>query len=494
MHKIYDELTAAIVLRTVPNNLTELFNDVKPSIKKYTPSFGYNFQMTLVFGWVSFVLLSTFWKPMKFRAVNLKQAFNGLMSSRGSRLDFLDVFRVVAIVWVMANHLGSEGRVDILERKSSAEEFKSSVHNHPILGALLGNSALGVEIFLVLSGLLAARSWHRQSETPFLHHSFVFLIKRILRLLPVIAVFVGLAAGPVMSRLMPRFHDTMISECGVKGIMSHLTLTSNWQETPTCLGYLWYVGLDMQLYLMAPVLLQLLYRAPKLALSTILVLIIGSAAQRANICTSFGVCNKSDVDIPFISFPGQDPATVRQVYAGLWEMYGRPCTKAGPFLIGLVLGFGTTKLELQLRNGVANRIAATGISAAIMVIYAILPEYWYPDAGTTLYNTLYTALFRTVFGAAVSCTIFALFYSEKPTKVAKFWTVLAKLTFNVYLWHMPMVYLFNFVPFFQTATSAMVLVALLPVLACLSFLAAFLFYLFVEDPIARISGQVLQKL
>ena len=71
------------------------------------------------------------------------------MRNRGSRLDVLDVFRVVAIVWVVANHLGSEGRVDILDRLPSAQQFKNAVHNHPIFGALLGNSALGVEIFLV---------------------------------------------------------------------------------------------------------------------------------------------------------------------------------------------------------------------------------------------------------------------------------------------------------------------------------------------------------
>uniref|UniRef100_A0A1I7S696 Acyl_transf_3 domain-containing protein n=2 Tax=Bursaphelenchus xylophilus TaxID=6326 RepID=A0A1I7S696_BURXY len=175
-------------------------------------------------------------------------------------------------------------------------------------------------------------------------------------------------------------------------------------------------------------------------------------------------------------------------------MYGRPCTKAGPFLIGLVLGFATSNLELKIRARLASRIALLGMALAVIIIYAILPEYWYPDAGNTLYNTLYTALFRTTFALAVSSVIFALFYSETPTAVSGVWTVLAKLTFNVYLWHMPVVYLFNFVPFYQTATSAMVLLILLPFLAILSFFAAFLFYLFVEDPIARISGALLQKL
>lgn len=58
----------------------------------------------------------------------------------------MNTFRVIAILWVMLNHTGSEGRIDILERLPSAEQFKANVHQHPLFGALLGNSALGVEV------------------------------------------------------------------------------------------------------------------------------------------------------------------------------------------------------------------------------------------------------------------------------------------------------------------------------------------------------------
>lgn len=90
----------------------------------------------------------------------------------------------------------------------------------------------------------------------------------------------------------------MISSCGVRGILSHLTLTSNWQSTPTCMGYLWYLGLDMQLYIVAPLLLHLLYRRPRIALVLFVFLISVSALLRALYCQYYGVCNSSDVDIP----------------------------------------------------------------------------------------------------------------------------------------------------------------------------------------------------
>ncbi|KJH49192.1 hypothetical protein DICVIV_04693 [Dictyocaulus viviparus] len=47
-----------------------------------------------------------------------------LTTSRNSQLDSLDIFRVVAILWVIVNHTGSEGRVDVLDRLPSANQFK----------------------------------------------------------------------------------------------------------------------------------------------------------------------------------------------------------------------------------------------------------------------------------------------------------------------------------------------------------------------------------
>jgi peptidoglycan/LPS O-acetylase OafA/YrhL len=284
----------------------------------------------------------------------------------------------------------------------------------------------------------------------------------------------------------------MVANCGAQGILSHLTMTSNWQQTPTCLGYLWYIGLDFQLYLIAPVLLHLLYRKTRLAVSLIAFLTSVSALLRAVYCQSYGVCNKSDVDIPFIYIPSMSAEQMQQIYAGLWEMYGRPCTKCGPFLIGLLLGFITSNVRLQLAVPVAKRTFYSGLACSIITIYAILPEYWHPEQGNTVYNTLYTALFRTVFATAIAFMIGSLFYSVERTRVSSLWAILAKLTFNVYLLHMPAVYVFNYVEFLQTTTSAYALIVLLPFVCGLSFGAALVFYLFVEAPISRLSSQFLK--
>lgn len=123
----------------------------------FAPIFG-SFEIYSIFSalviltWLILVLVGTFTSPSsKWSILSLRTSITELCSARqnSSKLNILDVFRVLSICWVMANHLGSEGRTDILDRLPSGQAFKQAVHNHPIFGALLGNSALGVEIFLV---------------------------------------------------------------------------------------------------------------------------------------------------------------------------------------------------------------------------------------------------------------------------------------------------------------------------------------------------------
>ncbi|VDM66699.1 unnamed protein product, partial [Strongylus vulgaris] len=254
----------------------------------------YTIAMVPLVLWMAMVIYGTANPSSVLSSLSLRTSFKELTMERHSQLDVLDVFRVIAILWVMINHTGSEGRVDILDRLPSAESFKQSVHNNPIFGALLGNSALGVEIFLVLSGLLAARSWLRKADQPFFKHYREFIIRRVLRLAPSIFFFIYIAAGPMMKHFLPRYHSSMISACGISGIASHLTFLGNWQATPTCMGYLWYLGLDMQLYLIAPFILHLLYKQPFAGKLSAVSMIVASMFIRGAYCTAYGVCHKSD--------------------------------------------------------------------------------------------------------------------------------------------------------------------------------------------------------
>ncbi|KHJ85633.1 hypothetical protein OESDEN_14636 [Oesophagostomum dentatum] len=279
----------------------------------------------------------------------------------------------------------------------------------------------------------------------------------------------------------------MISACGVTGIASHLTFLGNWQATPTCMGYLWYLGLDMQLYIIAPFMLHLLYKNPYAGRLTAALLIVASMFLRGAYCTAYGVCHKSDVDIPFISYPGQDPKTLASIYAGLWEMYGRPYTKCGPFILGLLFGTATVGMKPRLSRATSRLITSAFLALCICVIYAILPQYWYGEY-LTRYNLYYTAMFRTVFSIGICGMMLAIISRLESKSYPLIWCVLARLTYNTYLLHMPIIYLFNYSQFLQQAQGATELILVVPFVAALSFAAATIFYFFVEAPLGRVTS------
>ncbi|ETN83803.1 hypothetical protein NECAME_17333, partial [Necator americanus] len=84
----------------------------------------YVFAMVPIILWMSVVVYGTVNSRSVLSSLSLRRSFKELTMERHSQLDVLDVFRVVAIIWVMINHTGSEGRVDILDRLPSAEKFK----------------------------------------------------------------------------------------------------------------------------------------------------------------------------------------------------------------------------------------------------------------------------------------------------------------------------------------------------------------------------------
>ncbi|KJH49193.1 acyltransferase [Dictyocaulus viviparus] len=362
-----------------------------------------------------------------------------------------------------------------------------SVHKNPTVGALLGNSALGVEIFLVLSGFLGGRSWLKRADQPFFAHYRAFIIRRVLRLTPSVIFFIYIATSSLSKHLLPRFHSSMISSCSMSSIASHLIFLGNWQSTPTCLGYLWYLGLDFQLYMLAPFLLYSLYEWPLFGKILCAFLIIASMILRAGYCTVYNICHKSDVDIPFIAFPGQEESDIREIYAGIWEMYARPYTKCGPFILGLLLGTATISMKPFLTVRTSRLIASTFFALCISVVYAILPQYWYGNYFKQ-YNMYYTASFRTIFAIGICGMILAIISQQTSKSTSFMWSLLARLTYNTYLLHMPVIYLFNYSQFLQQAKTASELMMVVPFVAILCFIVSSIFYIFVEAPLGRLTS------
>lgn len=122
-------------------------------------------------------------------------------------------------------------------------------------------------------------------------------------------------------------------------------------------------------------------------------------------------------------------------------------------------------------------------------IFGILPIYTGISSTNGNYNVIYFACFTTIFTIALAwIVLFQRYVRFSLLANLKIWTVLSKLTYWVYFLHMPAVFIFNHSQYLQNATSGLQVLYLLPLLSLISYSLAFLFYMFVESPLGRVTN------
>jgi uncharacterized membrane protein len=128
---------------------------------------------------------------------------------------------------------------------------------------------------------------------------------------------------------------------------------------------------------------------------------------------------------------------MRRIYDGIWHMYAHPLTNLGPFLLGLLAGHfivysenpTTERKKFSLTRTQSKLLFAGGLLMSIATVYGIMPEYWNPDQGDNLYNTAYTAMFRTTFSASIVIMIFGIYFTPERL-VPSFYRILMCINYK----------------------------------------------------------------
>lgn len=117
----------------MPDNRTEecLLRSIMPKT--------FSGAVTPLLAWSLIVFFGTTFKNGILDVLSIKKSVQELTASRNSPLVILDIFRVCAIIWVMINHTGSEGRIDVLDRLPSAKAFKVTDNNSTIVSQPFSN-------------------------------------------------------------------------------------------------------------------------------------------------------------------------------------------------------------------------------------------------------------------------------------------------------------------------------------------------------------------
>ncbi|NPC44300.1 acyltransferase [Nocardioides sp. zg-1230] len=195
------------------------------------------------------------------------------------RVQVFDGLRGIAIVLVMLSHTAwltwphVRGEGSIVTR------------------ALLENGNFAVSIFFVVGAFLYTRSLLTRASAPNGLHPGVQVVRRYLRLTPTVLVLLGVLACVAALEPTPTYEGLHLGDSA----RSVVTYTWNWyvKDNPLVarpdLGHLWYLSVDMQVFLLVLLLVWLLHKRPWWLIGTLAVILMMVFTWRTHVYQTEGL-------------------------------------------------------------------------------------------------------------------------------------------------------------------------------------------------------------
>jgi peptidoglycan/LPS O-acetylase OafA/YrhL len=435
----------------------------------------------------------------------------------------IDGLRVISMGWIMLGHtlmfmawVGFVNADAVLPPSGAFSQWSFQV---------VPSSEFAVDTFLVMGGFLAALymilfSRKQNPARLTVLQVAAFIAHRIGRLVPTLAavlaffmfIFPLLSSGPFWM-----FSSTTASNCNaywwanLMFVNNLVPAVSNF--TSECMGWTFYLALDMQLFLTVPLLIFTYLALPVAGVVLTALHILVCLISAGVLVTKYNMTSLISFGLP-IDFAYND------------NYYSKPWTRAPPYYVGVLVAFAWDQIRLARKRQTAAsqmpvnmlgietyaamhmvdrrpRTPPCSMSAASQtmvcflamgvcsaIVYAPAGAYQQPtnewDPST---NLAYTVLSRTAWATGVGM-ILLMCVSQSNNALNQFlgyfvWQPFAKLTYSVYLLHPMVIQWFQFSQTQYVRFATVNLVMMFAAVFALSFCIAVLLYLAVERPFAN---------
>ncbi|XP_017066863.1 nose resistant to fluoxetine protein 6 [Drosophila eugracilis] len=339
-------------------------------------------------------------------------------------IDCLHGIRCISFIWVVYGHVYLVSAFGPNMNYVKVSRWLKSPYS-----MFIQHAAYSVDTFFFLSGLLlvviALRAMERTKGK--LNIPLMYL-HRYLRLTPVLAL-----AIIVYMKILPRMGDGPLygsvnfddySLCENTWYWT-LLYVQNYATHEICLGHSWYLAVDMQLYIIAPLLLIGLYKWKRKAAAVIFVSMLLLAA-----------CLFSMMVIKDISLLSVTNDAMKKIYFSTH-------TRASPYLIGILFGY-----FLHVNRGKSfklNRIAVILgwlLSLALLFtclfsIYGYTKNSETPSILEEAFNLTFT---RIAWPLGLCWVVFACMQGygglANSFLSSPLWQPMSKLSYSAYIFHM----------------------------------------------------------
>ncbi|XP_057365085.1 nose resistant to fluoxetine protein 6-like [Daphnia carinata] len=273
----------------------------------------------------------------------------------------------------------------------------------------ISNATVSVDTFLLMGGLLV--SYLLLAELDRNKGKFnigLFYLHRYLRLTPVYAIVLGFIATLIVyTGTGPNWYNVQLSAYGCRiNWWWHLLYINNLFPTDInvqCMEQTWYLATDMQLFILSPLFIYLLWRRKNIGLALLGFVFLGTIGANFAI---FAVFDLMPTIMPTRTFDTLAMGFDADYY------YTKPWTRAPPYIVGVWLGwFLYVTKESQKRTSKIILVIFWTLSSAIIlaVIYGLVPyldENEVPTINPAI-SLFYGSLHRTAWAIAVAWIVYA---------------------------------------------------------------------------------------
>ncbi|KAM3717948.1 Nose resistant to fluoxetine protein [Dirofilaria immitis] len=379
-------------------------------------------------------------------AFSIRSTYHYLTRPCNHHLDSLHAIRVLSAFWVVVGH----AHLFSLEYVGNIRQLWNLLKANEQFSQIIFNSSLSVDSFLLLSGTVLAYKVHlhlirqkrRKNGRSILSpcgwlmlwlHRFIRLIPAyFITLLIIHFIFQDLGDGPMWSQQNGIFG----ARCSKNDIWRQLLFLSNFYPNE-CMPWMWYLALDTQFYMIAPIVLLLLHTVPTIAGVLVVVATVLSIIYRVIVIVLFRF------PTTFISALLENGELTTQLMEKMFRyLYAAPQARIGPFLIGIILGWLLSRKSKQTLS--TAQIDVTRLISFAMLTFSLFGANYANDF--SIFSVFYAATFRVFWAFGLALFIWLcerghmqIIYSCLAWNK---WTFFSRLSYGFYLSHEPILLYF----------------------------------------------------
>ncbi|XP_053691017.1 nose resistant to fluoxetine protein 6-like [Sabethes cyaneus] len=354
-------------------------------------------------------------------------------SQKSDVIDCLNGIRVISMAWIIFSHNYLMLMMSPLNNKLAIYDWVTSYHSMLVLA-----STVSVDSFFLLSGLLVCCSLLRELDKNRKLNLPLMYLHRYLRLTPAFAALIlltvsfmkYLGSGPFWNSTL----NLLSGSCETYWWSALLYLQNYVNPKKICLGNTWYLSVDMQLFLLSPLIVYPLWRWGRKVLLVIAGLIL---LAMGSVMAIFLV---EKIRLAFVAAGSGGPDRMTLTYYPTH-------TRMGAWLIGVILGYvlHTTKNRRVTMAPVT--VVFGWVLSLSMMLAIIFGDYPLQQPKTYMnlplsVNAIYEGTNRVVWACCLGWIVFACVngYGGPVNTLLSLtiWQPLGRLSYSMYLLHLPL--------------------------------------------------------